>query len=263
MTKIIRWTVTLAGAAALLILLFPLPAAAGGGSTLQSDGQSQAGRNYHGWVDIDVQRSWSAPNPATRLVQNDFHFFIRRFRADLRLTLGSGSNPPGSVTIAPEKFQFYAMFIQRVEPDPDMPDMCRGDAVTVIGDGRSAGYSGSPSGSSTAWQIPGLRFTPGEMTPDITFLGGDCEPGRSPLQESSRSGLQTEMGMPGGVQWTFTEGIRTPRSSATPRSIEGSCDAPVYGQTGGRIQCHWQVNAGAPPLVPGGRTPGPVPPRRR
>ena len=261
MTKIIRWTVTLAGAAALLILLFPLPAAAGGGSTLQSDGQSQAGRNYYGWVDIDVQRSYSVGGP--RVLANDMHFAIVRFRADLRLTLGSGSNPPGSVTIAPEKFQFYAMFIQRVEPDPDMPDMCRGDAVTVIGDGRSAGYSGSPSGSSTAWQIPGLRFTPGEMTPDITFLGGDCEPGRSPLQESSRSGLQTEMGMPGGVQWTFTEGIRDPRSSATPTSIEGSCDAPVYGQTGGRIQCHWQVNAGAPPLVPGGRTPGPVPPRRR
>lgn len=261
MTKITRWAVTLAGAAALLILLFPLPAAAGGGSTLQSDGQSQAGRNYYGWVDIDVQRSYSVGGP--RVLQNDMHFAIVRFRADLRLTLGSGSNPPGLVTITPKRFQLYAMFIQRWEPDPDMPDMCRGDAVTVIGEGRSAGYSGSPSGSSTAWQIPGLRFTPGEMTPDITFLGGDCEPGRSPLQESSRSGLRGEMTIPGGFQWTFTEGIRDPRSSATPTSIEGSCDAPVYGQTGGRIQCQWQVNAGAPPLVPGGRTPGLVPPRRR
>jgi hypothetical protein len=263
MIKIIRWAVSLAGAAALLILVVPLPAAAGGGSTLQSDGQPQPGRGYSGWVDIDVQRSWSAPNTAARLVQNDFHFFIRRFRADLRLTWGSGSNPPGSVTITPKTFQFYAMFTQRVEPPEDMPDMCRGYAVTVIGEGTFAGYSGSPSDSSTAWQIPGLRFTPGEMTPDITFLGGNCEPGRSPLQESTQSGLRAEMGIPGGVQWTFTEGIRTPRSSATPTSIEGSCDAPVYSQSGGRIQCHWQVNAGAPPLVPGGQAPGVVPPRRR
>jgi len=263
MIKITRWAVTLAGAAALLILLFPLPAAAGGRSTLQSDGQPQPGRNYSGWVDIDVQRSWSAPNTAARLLQNDFHFFIRRFRADLRLTWGSGSNPPGSVTITPMTFQFYSMFAQRVEPDEDLPDMCRGHSVTVSGEGRSAGYSGSASGSSTVWQIPGLRFTPGEMTPDITFLGGDCEPGRAPLQVSTQSGLRAEMGIPGGIQWTFTEGIRDPRSSATPTSIEGSCDAELYDASGGRIQCHWRVNAGAPPLVPGGRTPGLVPPRRR
>jgi hypothetical protein len=261
MIKIIRWTVTLAGAAALLILLVPLPAAAGGGSTLQSDGQPQPGRNYYGWVDIDVQRSYSVPAP--RVLQNDFHFFIRRFRSNLSLSWGSGSNPPGSVTITPMTFEYYAMFTTRVEPDPDLPDMCRGHSVTVIGEGRSAGYSGSPSGSSTAWLIPGLRFTPGEMTPDITFLGGDCEPEREPLKVSTRSGLQGEMGIPGGVQWTFTEGIRTPRSSATPTSIEGSCDAELYEASGGRIQCHWQVNAGAPPLVPGGRTPGVVPPRRR
>jgi hypothetical protein len=256
MTKITRWAVTLAGAAALLILLVPLPAAARGG-----DPVPYAPLSYVGWVDIDVQRSYSVPAP--RVVQNDFHFFIRRFRANLRLTLGSGSNPPGSVTITPMTFQFYAMFTTRVEPDPDMPDMCRGHSVTVTGEGRSAGYSGSPSGSSTAWQIPGLRFTPGEMTPDITFLGGECEPARSPLEASSRSGLQGEMGIPGGFQWTFTEGIRDPRSSATPTSIEGSCDAELYDASGGRIQCHWQVNAGAPPLVPGGQTPGLVPPRRR
>ncbi len=263
MIKITRWTVTLAGAAALLILLFPLPAAAGGGSTLQSDGQPQPGRNYLGWVDIDVQRSWSVPNPAARLLQNDFNFFIRRFRSTLSLSWGSGSNPPGSVTITPMTFEYYAMFTQRFQPDPDMPDMCRGHAVTVIGEGRSAGYSGSPSGSSTAWLIPGLRFTPGEMTPDITFLGGDCEPLRSGLRESTPSGLRAEMAIPGGVQWTFTESIRDPRSSATPTSIEGSCDAELYEASGGRIQCHWQVIRRAPPLVPGGRTPGLVPPRRR
>ncbi|MCJ7706636.1 MAG: hypothetical protein MUO38_03360, partial [Anaerolineales bacterium] len=153
MIKIIRWTVTLAGAAALLILLVPLPAAAGGGSTLQSDGQPQPGRNYYGWVDIDVQRSYSVPAP--RVLQNDFHFFIRRFRSNLSLSWGSGSNPPGSVTITPMTFEYYAMFTTRVEPDPDLPDMCRGHSVTVIGEGRSAGYSGSPSGSSTAWLIPG------------------------------------------------------------------------------------------------------------
>ena len=261
MTKITRWAVTLAGAAALLILLFPLPAAAGGGSTLQSDGQSQAGRFYSGWVDIDVQRSYSVPGP--RVLQNDMHFFIRRFRADLTLTFPSGSNPPGTVTITPKRFQLYAMFIQRWEPDPDLPDMCRGHAETLSGEGTFAGYSGSPSGSSTAWQIPGLRFTPSDMTPDITFLGGNCESLRSGLQVSTPSGLRGEMTIPGGFQWTFTEGIRDPRSSATPRSIEGSCDAELYDAIGGRIQCHWQVNAGAPPLVPGGQAPGVVPPRRR
>jgi hypothetical protein len=247
-----RWSIPVA-TVALLMTLGPMPTAAGGGHPLASPRRllrASPPAIYTGWVMIDVVRTWSAPSPAARLVENDMHFFIRRFQSRLVVNLGSGSSPPNFVTVGSPFFQFYAWFHQRIEPSSDMPDMCRGYNVYLIGQGTSSGSSCGASGSNIQWGIPGIRFTPAGTTPDITFLGGDCEPGRGPLQESSRTAPQAEMAIPGDVQWQFTEDLRSPRSSAAPTSIEGSCDAPLYAASGGRIQCQWQVRAGAAQLVP-------------
>ncbi len=252
MLKAIRWRVLLA-AVALLLILGATPAAAGSRPSLQPErgaAPPSVPALYSGWIEIDVARSWDVPNPAAYLVQNRLDLFVRRFRTSLSLNLGSGSNPPSLVAIASHPFEYYAMFSQRLQPPPEAGDVCRGYFVLMAGKGTFGGYSGSASGSRGSWGIPGIRFTPSPTTPDITFLQGNCEPGRSPLQESSISALQSELSMPGDVQWSFTEGIRTPPSSSAPTSIEGSCDAPVYGQAGGRIQCSWQVRAAAPRLVP-------------
>lgn len=204
--------------------------------------------SYAGWVDIDISRMWSVPNEAARLLENSESLFIRRFRATLTLSPGSGSNAPSSVGIASKTTQFGVIFLQRFKPDPDMPDMCLGHQVIARGEARSDSYSGAPTGTSTEWKIPGIGLKSTEdLQPQIAFLGGKCEAGRSPLEQSSKKSVRDELGLPGQTSWTFTEGIREPRSSSTPTMIEGSCDSELYD---GRIQCQWKVWRGAPQLTP-------------
>jgi hypothetical protein len=252
-----RWPVSLA-AVALLMTLGPVPAAAGGGLSAQSEEALQpravldSDSEYYGWIEIDIVQTWSVPSPAAGLLENDFHLFIRRFRSQFSLSGAAGSSFPDFTVISHKAIQFYLMARQRVKPDPDLPDMCLGSIVTFRGEGRMEGYVGSATAAGGEWMIPGLRFAPSPATPDITFLGGDCEPGRGALQQSSWSALQSVMSMPGDVMWFFREGIRWPRSSTSPDYIEGSCDAPLYGQSGGRVQCQWAVHrvSGAGAVAP-------------
>lgn len=236
-------------AAAVLMMLATV--AAKGGSPLRSDREPRpaaAPAFYSGWIKFDVVRSWSKPDPQARVAENDEYMFVQRVWANLSLTPGGGSNPPKSVRIESRTPMFYLMSRLRVEPVPEMPDMCLGHYVVFTGFAKSTGYSGAASGSNLTWQIPGIGYTVYDgRIPDILFLGGNCEPGRSALEESSLVALQVELGLPAQTPWTFTEGLREPASSATPRMIEGSCDSEYYD---GRIQCQWQVWAGAPALIP-------------
>jgi hypothetical protein len=240
-------------AVALLMTSIPAPALARAGSSSEVHTGSRppaVPAFYTGWIDIDLVRSWNAPNPNAWLVENFQHLFVRRFRVAFNLTPASGSNPPSRVSIDSGDFQFYGQWSQRFEPPPEAGDVCRGSIVQITGEGSTAAFRGSASGSSAHWSIPGIRFNPSPTTPDITFYSGNCEPGRSPLEQSLLAGLRTELSMPGDVTWEFTEGLREPLSSSTPRWIEGSCDAPVYLATGGRLQCHWELRPGPPRLVP-------------
>jgi hypothetical protein len=248
----IRWPLALA-VLALLMTMGPAPAAARGGSSFEAQTALRppaAPAFYTGWIDLDLVRSWDAPNPAAYLVENRQNLFVRRFRVGFNLTPGSGSNPPSRVSIGSGAFEFYVLWSQRFEPPSEAGDMCHGSFVQMTGKGNSASFAGTPSGSATRWSIPGIRFNPSPTTPEITFLSGNCEPGRSPLEQMAFAGLQGELSMPGGVSWEFTEGMRDPPGSSTPRWIEGSCDAPVYLASGGRLQCHWELRPGPPRLVP-------------
>jgi hypothetical protein len=152
------------------------------------------------------------------------------------------------VAIASKTTPFGVIAFQRIKPDPDQPDLCLGHQVIIRGEARSDSYSGAPSGTSTEWKIPGIGLKATEdLQPQIAFLGGKCEPGRSPLEQSSKESIRIELGLPGQTSWTFTEGIREPRSSPTPAMIEGSCDSELYN---GRIQCQWKVWRAAPQLRP-------------
>lgn len=191
---------------------------------------------------------WDEPNEAAGLLQNREDLFIRRFRTTLGLSQGSGSKPPKFVYIASETTQFGVIWLQRIKPDPDMPNMCLGHQVIIRGEARSDGYSGAPTGTSTEWKIPGIGLTSTQdLQPQIAFLGGECEAGRGPLESSSKDSIRIELGLPGQTSWTFTEGIREPLSSSTPAMIEGSCDSELYD---GRIQCQWKVWRRAPQLTP-------------
>jgi len=246
-----RWPVFLA-AAALLMTVSPVPVAAREGNVARPEEAPQPAPGplyvYNGWVEIDISRSWDAPNEGAGLLENREDLFIRRFRATLTLFQGSGSNPPSSVSIASETTQFGVIFFQRFKPDPDMPDMCRGHQVIIRGEARSGSYSGAPTGTSTKWKTPGIGLESTEdLRPQIAFLGGNCEASRSPLEQSSKESTRIELGLPGQGSWTFTEGIREPPSSSKPTMIEGSCDSELYN---GRIQCQWKVWRGAPQLTP-------------
>jgi len=193
---------------------------------------------FFGWIEIDLAQTWSVPSPAARLTENELHFFIPRFRSRIVITPYAASNPP-MVAIQPRAVQYWLMARQRIEPDPDLPDMCIGSIVTFRGDGRTAGFNGGAMDAGNGWGIPGLRFTASGSDPEITFLGGDCEPGRAALERSLKTALQAVLSLPGDGMWFFEEGIRWPRNSARPMHLEGKCEAPLYSQSGGRIQCQW------------------------
>lgn len=236
-------------AAAVLVTLATMGAK--GGTPIQTEGEPRppaAPAWYSGWVMFDVTRSWTKPDPAALVLENYESMFIRRVSAYLSLTPGAGTNPPESVRIASETAGYYLMTRQRVKPVEEIPNLCLGYFMVQTGTAKSTSYSGGASGSNTRWQIPGIGYTVHDGgEPDIIFLGGDCEPGRQPLAVSSKNALQIELGLPGQTPWTFTEGLRWPLNSKTPKWIEGACDSEYYD---GQIQCQWKVWPGAPSLVP-------------
>ncbi len=100
---------------------------------------------YSGWIMIDVENTWSQPNPSVGLLQNDFHYFIRRYRTTFTVSLYAVSNPPYLVFIKPRVTQYFMTAQMRVKPDPDLPDMCQGTILTYAGEARANSYHGSAS----------------------------------------------------------------------------------------------------------------------
>lgn len=258
----VRLPVSLAAAALVLALVpaqnpvkqvdAPQPAAAPGE------------RRFIGDLDLDIAHSVTEGDLTYRspqVLRYYWSFNVLRIRTAITMTFPQGSDRPSSVTISPSDLQFYIIAVEQWDPG-DIPDACRGYALTASGRGRLQAYSGGVSAAEGGWSIQGLSLTVSPTTPDVTGLGGDCKPGIDAVKKSFMDTLRSLANMPGSTPWVFKEGYRFPYGTKT--GIEGSCDNPLFAQSLGRVQCRWEVHetGAAPPLVPKGH-PRVIPPRRR